>query len=63
MRHDDYYIDDVPDEGVMYVEDECEDCEYEIAEDVDVWYRLGSAHYIWDCPKCGHENEWVRELD
>ncbi len=63
MRHDDYYIDEVEPETVMYVEDECQNCEYEIAEDADVWYRQGRFHYVWSCPKCVTENEWTVDFD
>lgn len=63
MSYDDYYIQDVEDESIMWVEDECSDCEYEISKDADVWFRDGLAHYVWDCPKCAHENEWTAEVE
>lgn len=63
MSHDDYYISDIEEEGIMWVEDECSDCEYEISQDADVWFRDGLAHYLWNCPTCGHENEWTVEFE
>ena len=63
MSLSNYYMEDVEDETIMWVQDECTNCEYEISEDADVWYRQGRFHYVWSCPKCGTENEWTVRYD
>jgi hypothetical protein len=53
-------MDDVERWGIEWVIDECRNCEYEINEDMDADFVEGSVSVIWECERCGTENEYRR---